>query len=151
MKRLSRPALSVLTGLALAATVLSTAGCGAFDAEVDKAVREVEESASAAAAREEKRANGPFEVTYEVTADQPLESVDYEEGASAMKALESPKAPWRKTVTLKNREAPAVSAMGAKGKGQVTCRILYKGAVVKQQTAKGEYVSAICVALAPKL
>ncbi|WP_372409704.1 MmpS family transport accessory protein [Streptomyces luteireticuli] len=148
MKRSVRHALSALAlaGLAVTAAV----GCGAEES-VKKAVDEVEQSASAAADEVEKKANGPFEVTYEVTADQPLDSVEYEEGRAAQKSVESPKAPWRTTVTLKDMTPPSVMVTGAGESGSVTCRILYKGKVIKEKTAKGEFANASCVAVAPRL
>ncbi|KNB51221.1 hypothetical protein AC230_17725 [Streptomyces caatingaensis] len=122
----------------------ASAGCssdGSGDS-VKKAVQEVE-----------KQANAPFEVTYEVTADRPLESVEYENGGAAQKSVSSPRSPWRATVTLKDMTPPSVmatAAAGDAGAGPVTCRILHQGKVIKEQTAKGETAIATCVAVAPR-
>ncbi|MEU2868510.1 MmpS family transport accessory protein [Streptomyces olivoreticuli] len=136
MKHLLR---NTLSALAVTGSALALAGCGAAEDKmtegVDKAVKET------------------YEVTYEITGSGTA-SVDFNAGRGTaaepqLETAEDAGLPWKKTVTLKGIAAPTVQATAGPDGAEVTCKITYKGEVIKSHTAKGASEAASCVAVSP--
>ncbi len=135
MNRRIRTAVCTLAaaGLALTLGACSEAEKKAVDA-VDKAVNE------------------KYEVTYEVSG----KSVDEIEFAAGEGSASNPKLekvskaelPWKKTVTLRGIMPPTVVPISTDPTGSdLTCKVIYKGKVIKE--ASGENVVAGCIAVSP--
>lgn len=98
--------------------------------------------------------NETYEVTYEVTGKN-VESIDFHGGGgTAMKPkiekVQKPTLPWKKTVTLKGIMPPAVMPAAADLTGsEVTCKITYKGKVIKEEKGQGLVTAAGCIAVSP--
>ncbi|MFD5142748.1 hypothetical protein [Streptomyces sp. NPDC058401] len=130
---------TLLSALALAGLALATAGCSA--GATDKAVDQVD-----------KAVNETYEVTYEVSG-KTVDSVSFHDGGGTATApnlvtAEQPGAAWTKTVTLRGVMPPAVSPSSVDNTADLTCKVIYKGKVIKE--AKGEAAMAGgCVAVSP--
>lgn len=130
MKRSTRTALSALC---LAGLALTGTGCGLLwgdDAAYDDAAYD----------------GAAYEVTYEITGTG-VDEIDFS-GGKGTESVGSPGLPWRKTVTLRGAEPPSVSAALGE-RGEVTCKISYKGRMLKERTTKRGFDSAVCVAVSP--
>ncbi|MGW0494610.1 MmpS family transport accessory protein [Streptomyces sp. NPDC003007] len=111
-------------------------------------------SCSEAVDQVDKAVDTTYEVTYEVTGKN-IDSIDFHGGAG--KAMEpkvdsvsKPKLPWKKTVTLRGIMPAAVIPVAADPEGsQVTCKIVYKGKVLDEQSAKGLVSAGGCTAASP--
>ncbi|WP_327256865.1 MmpS family transport accessory protein [Streptomyces sp. NBC_01244] len=120
--------------LALAALALATAGCGTVDEAVDKAVNET------------------YEVTYEVTG-KTVDSISFHDGGGTAAApnlatAEQPAATWTKTVTLRGIMPAAVAPSSADNTADLTCKVIYKGKVIKEATGEAATAGG-CVAVSP--
>lgn len=138
MNRTGRPLVAALT-----ATGLSLA-LGACSQDADEAAKRVDTAL-----------NEEYEVTYEVTGTG-IESISYNGGGGTamdpqIETAEKPTLPWRRTVRLRGIEAPLVTpvTLGTDG-AQATCRIMYKGKVIKEATGEGGAAATVgCVAVSP--
>ncbi|MFF3209165.1 hypothetical protein ACFYYB_00755 [Streptomyces sp. NPDC002886] len=135
--RKSSPA--TLPALALACLALAAAGCST--ATTEKAVEQVD-----------KVVDETYEVTYEVTG-KTVDSVSFHDGggtaiAPNLVTAEQPGTAWSKTVTLRGIMPPAVSPSSVDNSADLTCKVIYKGKVIKE--AKGEAAMAGgCVTVSP--
>ncbi|MEI5101185.1 hypothetical protein RB200_24810 [Streptomyces sp. PmtG] len=135
MNRRIRTAVCALaaTGLALTLGACSEAEKKAVDA-VDKAVNET------------------YEVTYEVSGKS-VEEIQFAagEGSAANPKLQKeskPQLPWKKTVTLRGIMPPTVVPVSSNPvNSDLTCKVIYKGEVLKE--ASGDSVVTGCIAVSP--
>ncbi|MEV0445663.1 MmpS family transport accessory protein [Streptomyces spectabilis] len=135
MKRSIRTAVCALAaaGLALTLGACSEAEKKAVDA-VDKAVNE------------------KYEVTYEVSGKS-VDEIEFAAGAGSaanpkLEKAAKPELPWKKTVTLRGIMPPTVVPISTDPTGSdLTCKVIYKGEVIKE--ASGENVVAGCIAVSP--
>ncbi|CAM5661341.1 hypothetical protein SAVIM338S_06781 [Streptomyces avidinii] len=140
---MSKSLLTTLSALALAGLALGATGCsgGAADQAAGKAVDRVDKAVSET-----------YEVTYEVTG-KTVDSVSFHDGGGTATApnlatADQPGAPWKKTVTLRGIMPPAVSPSSADNTADLTCKVIYRGKVIKE--AAGEAATAGgCVAVSP--
>lgn len=131
---------TTLSSLALAGLALAAAGCSAGTA--DKAVDQVVD----------KAVNETYEVTYEVTG-KTVDSVSFHDGGGTATApnlvtAEQPGAPWTKTVTLRGIMPAAVSPVSVDNTAALTCKVIYKGKVIKEATGEAATAGG-CVAVSP--
>ncbi|GAA1181615.1 hypothetical protein GCM10009654_43490 [Streptomyces hebeiensis] len=137
MNRITRITVTTLavTGLAL--------GLGACSEAADEAAKQVD-----------KAVNEKYEVTYEVTGKN-VDSIGFHGGEGdgmepKIETVEKPTLPWKKTVTLRGIMPPAVMPAAADLTGaEVTCKITYKGEVIKEESAEGLATAGGCVAVSP--
>ncbi|WP_407835490.1 hypothetical protein ACE1OC_02005 [Streptomyces sp. DSM 116496] len=128
-----------LSALSLAGLALAAAGCSG--ATTDKAVEQVD-----------KAVNETYEVTYEVTG-KTVDSVSFHDGGGTATApnlvtAEQPGAAWTKTVTLRGIMPPAVSPSSVENTADLTCKVIYKGKVIKEATGEAATAGG-CVAVSP--
>ncbi|WP_369373494.1 MmpS family transport accessory protein [Streptomyces sp. cg36] len=141
MKRTFRAAAGTLAAAGLAIGL--TACSGTADKAADKAAEQVD-----------KVVSDTYEVTYEVTG-KGVDSIDFHGGGGeAMKprieTVEKPALPWKKTVTLRGIMPPAVMPVAVDPSGtDVTCRITYKGKVLKEEKGQSLATAGGCVAVSP--
>lgn len=85
------------------------------------------------------------EITYQVEGPAQALNVTYSADGSGSIAQENAVAlPWSKTVAVKRGfSIPVLSAQNA-GTGDITCRVLVDGQIVKEITSSGEYALASC-------
>ncbi|MFE7123700.1 MmpS family transport accessory protein [Streptomyces sp. NPDC057617] len=120
-----------VTGLALALTA-----CSETVDQVDKAVNET------------------YQVTYEVTGEG-VDTIDFHGGGGkamepTIETVEQPTLPWKKTVTLRGIMPPAVMPTAVDITGaRITCKIIYKGEVIKEATGEGLATAGGCIAVSP--
>ncbi|MCX4782143.1 hypothetical protein [Streptomyces sp. NBC_01264] len=136
MRKLSAAPVSAL---ALACLALAAAGCSSTT--TDKAVDQVD-----------KVVNETYEVTYEVTG-KTVDSVSFHDGGGTATApnlvtAEQPGTAWKKTVTLRGIMPPAVSPSSVDNTADLTCKVIYKGKVIKEATGEAA-VAGGCVAVSP--
>ncbi|EPH41541.1 hypothetical protein ABT390_08860 [Streptomyces aurantiacus] len=123
--------------LAAAGLALSLAACS----EAEEAVDAVD-----------KAVNEKYQVTYEVSGKS-VDEIEFAAGggSAANPKLEKeadPKLPWKKTVTLRGITPPTVVPISTDPTGSdLTCKVIYKGKVIKE--ASGENVVAGCIAVSP--
>ncbi|MEV7084073.1 MmpS family transport accessory protein [Streptomyces sp. NPDC093516] len=121
----------VMTGLAF--------GLGACSEAVDQVDEAVDQT---------------YEVTYEVTGKN-VDSIEYHGGGGKamepkIESVSKPELPWRKTVTLRGIMPAAVMPVAADPEGaQLTCKIIHKGEVLAEQSAKGLVTTGGCTAESP--
>ncbi|MFE4635364.1 hypothetical protein ACFRJ1_18600 [Streptomyces sp. NPDC056773] len=130
---------TTFSALALAGLALAAAGCSAGTTE--KAVEQVD-----------KAVNETYEVTYEVTG-KTVDSVSFHDGGGTATApnlvtTEQPGATWTKTVTLRGVMPPAVSPASVDNTAELTCKVIYKGKVIKEATGESATAGG-CVTASP--
>ncbi|QXE35133.1 hypothetical protein KQY30_13500 [Streptomyces sp. GMY02] len=136
MNSTTRTVRAAVGALAAAGLALGLTACSETVDQVDKAVNET------------------YEVTYEVTGDG-VDTIDYHGGGGKamepkIETVEQPTLPWKKTVTLRGIMPPAVMPIAVDITGaEVTCKIIYKGEVIKQETGAGLATAGGCVAVSP--
>lgn len=138
MNRTVRAAVTTLavTGLALGLGACSEAQKDAAADQVDKAVNET------------------YEVTYEVTGKN-VDTIEFNGGKGTamepkVETVEKPTLPWKKTVTLRGIMPSAVMPVAVDPAGaELTCKIIHKGEVLKEETAEGVATAGGCVAASP--
>jgi hypothetical protein len=102
----------------------------------------------------DKATNETYEVTYEVTG-KGVDSIDFHSGGGTamepkIETVQKPALPWTKTVTLRGIMPPAVMPLGADITGsEVSCKITYKGKVIKEEKGAGLAAAAGCIAVSP--
>lgn len=102
----------------------------------------------------DKATNETYEVTYEVTGKN-VDSIDFHGGGGnatdpKIETVQKPTLPWKKTVTLRGIMPPAVMPAAADLAGsEVSCKITYKGKVIKEEKGKGLATAAGCIAISP--
>ncbi|WP_329394798.1 MmpS family transport accessory protein [Streptomyces melanogenes] len=140
MKRTFRAVCTLAAaGLAIGLTACSKTA----DKAADKAAEQVD-----------KVVTETYEVTYEVTG-KGVDSIDFHGGGGeAMKpkveTVQKPALPWKKTVTLRGIMPPAVMPVAADTSGsEVTCKIIYKDKVLKEEKGQGLVTAGGCVAVSP--
>ena len=88
-----------------------------------------------------------YEVTGEGTADLSYQGAS-EQGTA--ETVSGARLPWKKTVTLRGIMPAAVIPVAADPEGsQVTCKIIYKGKVLEEQSAEGLVTAGGCTAESP--
>ncbi|MDH6626735.1 hypothetical protein M2271_004552 [Streptomyces sp. LBL] len=133
---MNRTVRTAACSVAVAGLALGLSACSETVNQVDKAVNET------------------YEVTYEVTGKN-VESIDFHggEGTAMEPKIESvskPRLPWTKTVTLRGIMPAAVIPVATDPEGaQVTCKIIHKGKVLEEQSAKGLVSAGGCIAESP--
>ncbi|WP_328302947.1 hypothetical protein OG389_34400 [Streptomyces sp. NBC_00435] len=134
---------TTLSALALAALALGSAGCsaGAADKAADKAVDQVD-----------KAVNETYEVTYEVSGTS-VDSISFHDGGGTATApnlatADQPGTSWTKTVTLRGIMPPAVSPSSVDHTADLTCKVIYRGKVIKEATGEAATAGG-CVAVSP--
>ncbi|WP_335941261.1 hypothetical protein [Streptomyces sp. PTD5-9] len=141
----TRSSRGVRTALCAAVVLGLGLGLGACSQTVEKADRAVDEAV-------DKAVDETYEVTYEVTGSGVDEIQFHAGGGKAMdpeiETVESPRLPWRKTVTLRGIMPPAVMPI-AVGGADVACSITYKGKVIKEAEGEGLVTAGGCVAVSP--
>ncbi|WP_046500963.1 MmpS family transport accessory protein [Streptomyces odonnellii] len=131
-----RTVRAAVGALAAAGLALGLTACSETVDQVDKAVDET------------------YEVTYEVTGDG-VDTIEYHGGGGKamepkIETVEQPTLPWQKTVTLRGIMPPAVMPIAVDITGaEVTCKIVYQGEVIKQETGAGLAAAGGCVAVSP--
>ncbi|MEU3187068.1 MmpS family transport accessory protein [Streptomyces sp. NPDC006923] len=129
-------------------------GLGACSAaeRVDKAVNE--EIDEAVGEGVDKAINETYEVTYEVTGKN-VDSIDFHAGGGdamnpKIETVEKPTLPWKRTVRLRGIMPPVVTPIAVDPAGaQVTCKIIYKGDVIKESSGEGLAAAGGCITVSP--
>ncbi|MFC7307414.1 MmpS family transport accessory protein [Streptomyces monticola] len=103
----------------------------------------------------DKAVNEKYDVTYEVTGNG-VDEIQFNGGGGKsatdpkIEKITKPELPWKKTVTLRGIEPPTVLPIAADIKGtDVTCKITYKGKVIKEASGEGVISGGGCVAVSP--
>ncbi|MFI1866053.1 MmpS family transport accessory protein [Streptomyces jumonjinensis] len=103
----------------------------------------------------DKAVNEEYEVTYEVTGKS-IDSIQFAAGGGTatnpkLETVDKPALPWKKTVTLRGILPPSVLpiALDATGEAAVTCKIIYKGKPIAEESGKGLGAAGGCVAVSP--
>ncbi|MFI9581053.1 MmpS family transport accessory protein [Streptomyces sp. NPDC052236] len=102
----------------------------------------------------DKATNATYEVTYEVSG-KGVDSIDFHSGGGSatnptIETVQKPALPWTKTVTLRGIMPPAVMPLAADLTGsEVSCKITYKGKVIKEESGEGLAAAAGCIAVSP--
>ncbi|WP_336319138.1 MmpS family transport accessory protein [Streptomyces lavendofoliae] len=137
---MNRTARTIASALVAGGLVL---GLGACSEIADEAAKQVD-----------KEVNEQYEVTYEITG-KGIDSIDYHvDGGDATKpkieSVRKPALPWKKTVKLRGLLPPGVLPVAVDPAGvEMSCKIIYKGEVIKEQTAKGMAAATGCIAVSP--
>ncbi|WP_406727385.1 MmpS family transport accessory protein [Streptomyces sp. GD-15H] len=146
MNRIRRSLMSALVagGLVLGLSVCSEAADDAAKQVEDELVEEVD-----------KQLDEEYEVTYEVTGEK-VDSIDFNAGGGdaadpKLETVDNPTLPWKKTVKLRGIEAPVVIpvTVGINGSGDLSCKILYKGEALAEESGAGTVSVTGCVAVSP--
>ncbi|MEV5551808.1 MmpS family transport accessory protein [Streptomyces sp. NPDC052309] len=147
MNRISR---SIASALVAGGLVL---GLGACSDVADEAAEKVEDEV---VEEVDKQLKEEYEVTYEVTGAE-VDSIEFNAGGGdaanpKLETVKNPTLPWKKTVTLRGIEAPtvlpvALDATG--GSAKLTCKIVYKGKTLVEESDAGVVSAAGCVAVSP--
>ncbi|MFF7733455.1 MULTISPECIES: MmpS family transport accessory protein [unclassified Streptomyces] len=133
---MNRTLRAAVCSVAVGALALGLSSCSEAVDQVDKAVNET------------------YEVTYEVTGKN-VDSIDFHGGGGKamepkIESVSKPELPWKKTVTLRGIMPAAVMPIATDPEGaQVTCKIIYKGKVIEEQSAKGLVTAGGCTAESP--
>jgi hypothetical protein len=102
----------------------------------------------------DKATNETYEVTYEVTGKN-VDTIDFHGGGGKamepkIETVQKPTLPWKKTVTLKGIMPPGVIPIAVDPAGsQVTCKITYKGKVIKEEKGEALVAGTGCIAVSP--
>ncbi|MFF0445160.1 MmpS family transport accessory protein [Streptomyces sp. NPDC004609] len=136
---------TTVAAMAAAGLVFGLAGCSEVsEAAKDEAVDQVD-----------KAVNETYEVTYEVTGTS-VDSIQFTAtGGTAtkptMETVDKPALPWKKTVTLRGIVPPSVLpiALDAGADAKVTCKIIYKGKAIAEESGAGLAAAGGCVAVSP--
>ncbi|MFI6699480.1 MmpS family transport accessory protein [Streptomyces sp. NPDC050509] len=141
--RTGRIVRAAVTTLAVTGLALGLGACSEATERVDKAVTD----------EVDKAVNETYEVTYEVTGKN-IDTIDFHGGGGEamepkIETVEKPTLPWKKTVTLRGIMPPAVMPIALGAEAEVTCKILYKGEVIKEETDAGKAAAGGCVAVSP--
>ncbi|MFD7549796.1 hypothetical protein ACFV0R_33855 [Streptomyces sp. NPDC059578] len=140
---------TAVSAVTVAGLVFGLGACSeAADAVKEKKDQAVDEAV-------DKAMNEEYEVTYEVTGKS-VDSIKYASGGGTAgnpktTTEKKPSLPWTKTVKLRGIIPPSVLplALDAGGDGAVTCKILYKGKPIAEESGKGVASAAGCVAISP--
>ncbi|MFF5841027.1 MmpS family transport accessory protein [Streptomyces massasporeus] len=133
---MNRTLRAVVCSVAAGGLALGLSSCSEAVDQVDKAVNET------------------YEVTYEVTGKN-IDSIDFHGGGGKamepkIESVSNPELPWKKTVTLRGIMPAAVMPVATDPEGaQVTCKIIYKGKVLEEQSAEGLVTAGGCTAQSP--
>ncbi|MFI6809701.1 MmpS family transport accessory protein [Streptomyces luteogriseus] len=133
---MNRTLRAVVCSAAVGTLALGLSSCSESVDQVDKAVNET------------------YEVTYEVTGRN-IDSIDFHGGGGKamepkIESVSKPELPWKKTVTLRGIMPAAVMPVATDPEGsQVTCKIIYKGKVLEEQSAEGLVTAGGCTAASP--
>ncbi|PRH78207.1 hypothetical protein C6N75_16150 [Streptomyces solincola] len=147
MHRITR---SIASALVAGGLVFGLGACSDIADEASKAAKdEVSKEI-------DKQTKTEYEVTYEVTGDS-ADSIEFNAGGGEsaanpkMETVKNPTLPWKKTVTLRGLEAPAVvpTAVDLTGDGKLTCKITYQGKTLSEESGAGAVSAAGCVAVSP--
>ncbi|MER7106557.1 MmpS family transport accessory protein [Streptomyces sp. NPDC000229] len=136
----SRASRSIASALVAGGLVF---GLGACSEIKDEAAKQVE-----------KEVNEQYEVTYEITG-KGIDSIDYHVDGGDMtkpkvESVQKPALPWKKTVKLRGLLPPGVLPVAVDPAGvEMTCKIIYQGKVIKEETAKGMAAATGCIAVSP--
>ncbi|GAB2800408.1 hypothetical protein GCM10027073_35670 [Streptomyces chlorus] len=141
---------SAVSALVVAGLVF---GLGACSEATDKAAQRAED---AALEEVDEQISEEYEVTYEVTGEK-VDSIDFNAGGGdasdpKFETVENPTLPWKKTVQLRGIEAPAVMPLTVDvddASGEITCKIVYKGKTLVEESGAGAVSVAGCVAVSP--
>lgn len=134
--RVNRTVRAAVCAVAVTGLMLGLAACSEAVDAVDKATNET------------------YEVTYEVTGKN-VDSIDFHGGGGKatepkIETVQKPALPWKKTVTLRGIMPPAVMPVAADITGsEVSCKITYKGKVIKEEKGEGLAAAAGCIAVSP--
>ncbi|MEV0039959.1 MmpS family transport accessory protein [Streptomyces sp. NPDC050804] len=134
--RTTRTVRAALGAFAVTGLTLGLSACSETVDQVDKAFNET------------------YEVTYEVTG-KGVDTIEFHGGGGKamdpkIETVERPTLPWRKTVTLRGIMPPAVMPTAVDITGaEVTCKIIYKGEVIKEETGEGLATVGGCIAISP--
>ncbi|MEW2073932.1 MmpS family transport accessory protein [Streptomyces sp. NPDC013433] len=138
---------SLTSALVAGCLALGLGACSeeAADRAEDEVVEEVDE-----------RVDEEYQVTYEVTGEK-VDSIDFNAGGGSaadpkFETVDHPTLPWKKTVTLRGIEAPAVIPVTLDtggGSGELSCRIVHEGEVLAEKSGAGAVSAAGCVAVSP--
>ncbi|MFE2498287.1 MmpS family transport accessory protein [Streptomyces scopuliridis] len=141
---MNRTVRAALTTLAVTGLALGLGACSEAQERVDKAVTD----------EVDKAVNETYEVTYEVTGKN-IDTIDYHGGGGEamepkIETVEKPTLPWTKTVTLRGIMPPGVMPTALDPSGaEVTCKIIYKGEVIKEESDAGKAAAGGCIAVSP--
>ncbi|MCF1646615.1 MULTISPECIES: MmpS family transport accessory protein [Streptomyces] len=133
---LTRVVRAAVCSVAAAGLAFGLTACSEAVDQVDKAVDET------------------YEVTYEVTGKN-VDSIEFHGGGGKamdpkIESVSKPELPWKKTVTLRGIMPAAVMPVAADPEGaEVSCKIVYKGKVIEEQSAKGLVSAGGCTAESP--
>ncbi|MFI5617976.1 MmpS family transport accessory protein [Streptomyces sp. NPDC051567] len=137
--------MTTMTAIAAAGLVFGLTGCSEVTEAAKKETVDKVDSA----------VNEQYEVTYEVTGKS-IDSIKFSAGGGTaldpkMETVDKPTVPWSKTVTLRGIMPPTVfpSAVDASGSAEVTCKIIYKGKVIAEQSGQGLAAASGCTAVSP--
>ncbi|GHB61984.1 hypothetical protein GCM10010377_61230 [Streptomyces viridiviolaceus] len=148
MNRISR---SIAAALFAGGLVL---GLGACSDVADEAAKQVEDEV---VEEVDKQLNEEYQVTYEVTGAK-ADSIEFNAGGGdaadpKLETVKNPTLPWKKTVTLRGIEAPTVLPVALDvsegGSDGLTCKIVYKGKTLAEESDAGVVSAAGCVAVSP--
>ncbi|MFE4535049.1 MmpS family transport accessory protein [Streptomyces scopuliridis] len=141
---MNRTVRAALTTLAVTGLALGLGACSETADRVDKAVTD----------EVDKAVNETYEVTYEVSGKN-IDTIDYHGGGGdamepKIETVEKPTLPWTKTVTLRGIMPPGVMPIALDPSGaEVTCKIIYKGEVIKEEKDAGKAAAGGCIAVSP--
>ncbi|MFH9010990.1 MmpS family transport accessory protein [Streptomyces sp. NPDC017943] len=133
---MNRSYRAAVCSVAVAGLALGLTACSEAVDQVDKAVNET------------------YQVTYEVTGKN-VDSIEFHGGGGKamdpkIESVSKPELPWKKTVTLRGIMPAAVMPVALDPEGaEVTCKIIYKGEVIEEQSAEGLVTSGGCTAESP--
>ncbi|GAA2440432.1 MmpS family transport accessory protein [Streptomyces sp. NPDC051041] len=147
MNRISR---SIASALVVGGLVL---GLGACSDITDEAAEQVENEV---VEEVDKQIDKEYEVTYEVTGAE-VDSIEFNAGGGdatdpKLETVKNPTLPWKKTVKLRGIEAPTVIPVAldvSGGSGDLSCRIVYQGKAIAEESDSGVVSAAGCVAVSP--
>ncbi|MFF1417270.1 MmpS family transport accessory protein [Streptomyces sp. NPDC058280] len=141
---MNRTIRAAVCAVAVSGLALGLGACSEATEQIDKAV--VEEV--------DKAVKETYEVTYEVTGKN-IDTIDFHAGGGEamnpkIEKVEKPTLPWTKTVTLRGIMPPAVMPIAVDPTGaEVTCKIIYKGKVITEESGEGLTAAGGCVAASP--
>ncbi|MFJ2111174.1 MULTISPECIES: MmpS family transport accessory protein [unclassified Streptomyces] len=140
---MNRTVRAAVTAIAVTGLALGLSACSMAD-EIDKAVTD----------EVDKAVNEPYEVTYEVTGKN-IDTIEFHNGKGSatnptLETVEKPTLPWTKTVTLRGIMPPAVIPVALDPSGaEVTCKVIYKGKVIKEESDTEKAAVGGCIAISP--
>ncbi|MER5495477.1 MmpS family transport accessory protein [Streptomyces sp. LE64] len=135
---------TALAAVTVAGLTFGLTACSeATEAVKDKAVEEVD-----------KKVNEEYEVTYEITGES-VDSITYASGGGTatepkLTTEDKPTLPWKKTVTLRGIMPPSVVPVAVDaGAASVSCKIVYKGKTIAEESGEGVATATGCTAVSP--